>query len=378
MPRILILTASMGEGHNTAARNIRDALLSEGKGKVEVLVADPYTRTNPLINRLVQQGYTMAINKYPRAWKVVFNLLSRRGVVEGMGPLLSELTAEVRAMIHEFKPDLIVSTYPIFSFIVAKIRKRDPSMVAPLYTVVTDSTMINSAWYRCHCAGFLVADEATANVLRSDHVPEELIHTLGFPVSMAFENLTPAPHPGSGPWKIIFFPGGRASRAISTLQRLATIPNLFVTTVTGRRQGSVDALQSAQLPTRGELVGWTDRMPEMMASHHLFIGKAGGATVQEAIAAKLPFLVSHVVPGQEEGNIALIERSGIGTLATGTPARIGDIIEGVIAVDGALWKTWRSNIESLSIPSASRSMARFLMERSPDTSEPTAIGRTPV
>ncbi len=365
MPRILILTASMGEGHNTAARNIRDALLSEGGGQVEVLVADPYTRTNPVVNRIVQKGYTVAINKYPRTWRVVFNLLSRRGVVEGMGPLLSELTAGVRDMIDEFQPDLIASTYPIFSFIVAKLRKRDPSLVAPLYTIITDSTMINSAWYRCHCHGFLVADEATARVLRNDSVPAHLIHTLGFPVSVAFESLTAAPHPGNGPWKVIFFPGGRTNRAIATLQRLAQIPNLSVTAVTGRRQAIFDALQSANLPTNGELVGWTDRMPELMASHHLFIGKAGGATVQEAIAAKLPFLVSHVVPGQEEGNIALIERSGIGTLATGNPARIGDIIEGVIAVHGALWKTWRSNIESLSIPSASRSIAHFLMEHCP-------------
>ena len=81
MPRILILTASMGEGHNTAARNIRDALLEESGGSAEVLVADPYTRTNPVINKLMQRGYTTAINRYPRAWKVVFELLSRRGVV---------------------------------------------------------------------------------------------------------------------------------------------------------------------------------------------------------------------------------------------------------------------------------------------------------
>ena len=85
MPRILILTASMGEGHNTAARNIRDALLAESGGNAEVLVADPYTRTNPVINKLMQKGYETAINRYPRAWKVVFELLSKRGVVEGDG-----------------------------------------------------------------------------------------------------------------------------------------------------------------------------------------------------------------------------------------------------------------------------------------------------
>jgi len=142
--RVLILTASMGEGHNTAARNIRNAILAERPGQAEVLIADPYTRTNPIVNRLMQSGYTMAINCYPRAWKVVFGLLSRKGVVEGMGPMLAALTAAVRGLIHEFHPDVIVSTYPVFSFLNAKIRKSDPAMKVPFFTVITDSTQINS------------------------------------------------------------------------------------------------------------------------------------------------------------------------------------------------------------------------------------------
>jgi hypothetical protein len=48
MPRVLILTASMGEGHNTAARNIGEAIRAETNGAAEVLVADPYTRSNPI------------------------------------------------------------------------------------------------------------------------------------------------------------------------------------------------------------------------------------------------------------------------------------------------------------------------------------------
>ena len=359
MPRYLILTASMGEGHNTAARNIRDALIDSGTPPGDVLVADPYTRTNPIVNSLMRSGYTMAINRYPRAWKVLFELLSKPGVVEGMGPMLAELTAGVRSLIAEFRPDMLVSTYPIFSFLVAKIRKKAPR-TPPLYTVITDSTMVNSAWYRCHCHGFIVADAATENVLLEGRVPPHLIHVLGFPVGLSFDKLSPAAHPGKGAWKAIFFPGGSSSRASETLKRLDRIPWLEVTAVTGQRKNVADVLRAEGLPRRGELLGWTDRMPELMAAHHFFIGKAGGATVQEAIAAKIPFLVSHIVPGQEEGNIALIERAGIGTLATGQPDRIGDVIEGATANGGLLWEAWRANLQKLSRPSAARAIAAFI------------------
>lgn len=365
MPRVLILTASMGEGHNTAARNIGDAIRAETNNSAEILVADPYTRTNPVVNKLMQKGYATAINRYPRAWKVVFELLSKKGVVEGMGPLLAELTTAVKELVEEFKPDIVASTYPVFSFLITKIRKRDPAITVPFYTIITDSTMINAAWYRYPCDGSLVADELTAEVLRRDGVSPGNIHVLGFPVTMAFELLAPATPPEDGKWKILFFPSGTIQYAIEVLSQLAAIPNIDVTVVTGRRFKVQSALQEAKLPRNGTLLGWTSEMPKLMTSHHIFIGKAGGATVQEAISAQIPFLVCHVVPGQEEGNIALIEQTGIGTLATGAPRRVGDLITGALANDAALWKTWRANLACLQKPSASRAIARFLLERCP-------------
>lgn len=363
MPKILILTASMGEGHNTAARNIRDALLAEHGSQVEVLVADPYTRTNPVINKLIQRGYATAINRYPHAWKVVFELLSRPGLVEGMGPMFAELTSAVKGLIDEFEPDLIASTYPVFSFLMAKIRKRDTSITTPFYTVITDSTMINSAWYRCPSDGAIVADGPSAEALLSDGVRADKVHILGFPVGMAFENLATMCPPKNNHWKILFFPGGRVGHSIKLLELLAEQKNIEVTVVTGRREGIFRQMEAAGLPRRGKLIGWTDDMPGLMTSHHVFIGKAGGATVQEAIAAQIPFLVSHVVPGQEEGNIALIEQTGIGALAVGAPRRIRDIILGLQANDAALWRAWRSNLAALKKPSAARAIARFLMEK---------------
>jgi len=352
----------MGEGHNTAARNIRDAICAELGEACEVLVADPYTRTNPFINRLMQSGYTMAINKYPRAWKVVFELLSRRGVVEGMGPMLAELTAAVRGLIAEFQPHVIASTYPVFSFLMAKIRKLDPAVTVPFYTVITDSTQINSAWYRCPCDGSIVPDEQTALVLAGDGVPRERIHVLGFPVGLAFEKLSPVEPPADGQWKVLFFPGGPSARILETLEGLADLENVTVDVVTGRRKRILKTLQQAGLPRRGTLTGWTDQIPELMASHHVFIGKAGGATVQEAIAAQIPFLVSHVVPGQEEGNIVLIQQSGIGALASGHPLQVCHLLLGAFANNGSLWQAWRNNLASLKKPSASRAIGRFLVD----------------
>ena len=55
-------------------------------------------------------------------------------------------------------------------------------------------------------------------------------------------------------------------------------------------------------------------------THHVVVSKAGGATTQEAVAARCPMIVNQVVPGQEEGNCELLLRHGAGALAT-TPGR---------------------------------------------------------
>jgi processive 1,2-diacylglycerol beta-glucosyltransferase len=361
--RILILTASMGEGHNTAARNIKNALALESPHGIETLVVDPYTRTNPVVNRLIQRGYAAAINNYPRLWKSVFALLSSPKVIEGMSPLLKQLIDAVHGLLHEFKPDLVASTYPVFGYVMEKIQTAEPAMRKPFYTVITDSTMINQTWYRYPCDGAIVADDPTAQVLRRDGVDHSRIHTLGFPVGMEFDEFLPAPPPGDGQWRVIFFPGGPHERAIQTLQMLAEIDNLHTTVVTGRREDARSAIARAGLPRRGELLGWTDQMPSLMGSHHIFIGKAGGATVQEAIAAQIPFVVNHIVPGQEEGNIALIQQTAIGALAAGRADHVVDIVKGAIANDGALWRAWRRNLLQLQKPSASRAIARFLIEK---------------
>lgn len=370
--RVLILTASMGEGHNTAARNIRSAMLREAGNSVDVRVEDPYTRTNPVVNRLMQRGYAAAINNYPRLWKSVFDLLNKPGMLESMAPLLGQLVGAVHSMVREFQPHLVASTYPVFGYVMARVKSADSSVSAPFYTVITDSTMINQAWYRYPSDGSIVADEPTASVLLADGVDRQKIHTLGFPVGPEFEEFIPSPAPNDNRWKLLFFPGGTHDRAIRTLELLAELENATVSVVTGRREDTRAALERAGLPRKGHLIGWTDNMPHLMGSHHIFIGKAGGATVQEAIAAQIPFLVSHIVPGQEEGNIALIQQTGIGALASQDPAHILHIVKGAMANEAALWRTWRRNLMQMQKPPASRAIAEFLLERAESASRRAA------
>ncbi len=363
MPRILLLTAGFGEGHNTAARCIAEAL-REREG-AEVRVADVYQETVPRFTKVLQAGYSLAINKLPFIWSAIFNLLDKPGNLEKTLPLAGNLRNALLRVLEEFRPDVIVSTYPLYAFLIRELRWRGCTAAgAPLLTMITDSTAINTSWYRGGGEYFLLADEETAGVLRRGGADPSTLRVLGFPVAPRLASLEPMDPGCVEPRKLLYLPSSRSGHAMAVIRELQKIPGTEITVVTGRLRGLHSALDASGLfdGVRTKLVGWTDRIPEMLCSHHLYIGKAGGAIVHEAMAARCPILVSHVVPGQEEGNIELIERHDIGRLPAHYPAALAASVAEVFADDGATWKRWKRNLDGIAKPGASRDIAGFVLE----------------
>ena len=66
--RILILTASFGEGHNSAARGVRDGLARVAPNQTDVELRDLFVEAYGPINEFVRRSYLTLVNSAPRAW----------------------------------------------------------------------------------------------------------------------------------------------------------------------------------------------------------------------------------------------------------------------------------------------------------------------
>ncbi len=179
-----------------------------------------------------------------------------------------------------------------------------------LVTIVTDSLTINSVWHRAHSDFFLVTNDLTAEVLARAGVPVQKIRIFGFPVPRifaSFDGIRSVPPPG-GRWRLLYVINSGRHFAPEITRRLLALEEVSLTVTVGRdhdlaRQLTILATQDRK---KLDIRGWTPEMPQLMAESHLLISKAGGATVQEALAAKTPMIITQVVPGQEEGNARLI------------------------------------------------------------------------
>ena len=166
------------------------------------------------------------------------------------------------------------------------------------------------------------------------------------------------------PFRILFFPTARSPHVTNIIKAALSHEN-HITVVLGRNvrrlYRKVQSLKES-FPGRIYIKGWTRKVPELLSSHHLVIGKAGGATVHEAIAAQCPMLVHHIVPGQEEGNIELLDRFQTGSLATSAKT-IRESISNLLADDAALWREQKKRLSQHARPSAARDAANFILSK---------------
>ncbi len=357
-PRILILTASFGDGHNSAARNLAEALAPGA----EVRVADPCHLGNPRINAFLCRAYREITTYTPLIWAWMYRSTDQQDFNKPL-PFIAKTEDAVCDLLDDFQPDLVVNTYPLYPYMVDRqfaTRRR-----VPIITVITDSIEVNAAWSRSPSDHFLITDEHTRESLLTQKIEAERSHITGFPVTPRFEKLTPIQADALiHPFKVLFFPTARTPH-LKKIMRAILAHDTKLTIVMGRNVRrlfrKVNQVKK-EFPGRVRLIGWTKRVPELLSSHHLVIGKAGGATVHEAIAAQCPMLVHHIVPGQEEGNIELLERYEIGSLATDAPKiqqAIGELLEG----DAALWREQKKRLTIHSKPTASGKAARFILSK---------------
>ena len=364
MKKILILTAGFGEGHNSAARGIREGLFRVAGREVQVELHDIFSETYGLANDCAREAYLALINNAPRAWSRIYKWLDRQEKFAGNFSVFFTAKSRFRQLLGRFEPDVIVSVYPAYSHLLDEMLGPAAHSPGKRVVVITDSLSVNAIWYRCTADYFLVPNEKSAGVLHHAGISPQRTKTFGFPVSPEFSDngvLRPPPSDDFGR-RVLYLVNARKPAAPELVLRLAALPEIRLTVAVGRDRRLRQSIHNIRplARQRFEIVGWSEELPRLLRASHLLISKAGGATVQEAIAAGCPMIVNHVIPGQEEGNARFLVETNSGAIATTQDAVIA-AVRRVFAEDAACWREWSGNVAQLSRPAAALDIGRFLM-----------------
>lgn len=322
MPRILILHASVGSGHRSAALALKGAFLR--RPSTEVRVEDALDHATPLFREAYRRSYLDLTKRAPMLWQLFYqntdvsdpeliDLSNRlRSLVEGLGTLF------LHRLVRSYKPAAIVCTHFLPVELLLR-RKEEGRLPPPVYCVVTDF-VAHSFWLTSGLDGYFVASDLTRRLMIERGVNESLIHVSGIPINLAIAEpksteavRTACKLPLDQP-VITLFGGGvqtqRLRHIVAGLLKSALHGTLIV--IAGRNEELVGALSrlrsSAQLQL--QVLGHIAYVDDLIAASDLVITKAGGLIVSEVLARGTPMLIIDPIPGQEEWNADYVSMIG--------------------------------------------------------------------
>ena len=344
--KILILTADAGFGHRSVAKAVASALGLEYGSDVEVSIVNPLDDEKaPFVLRDSQADYDKWVKDVPELYQLGYNASDAFVPTRILQSYLSVALLEVmRGILSQYKPDAILSTYPMYqSALITLFHSRKYRV--PFYTVVTDLATVHRLWFHPGVDGLLVPNQIVADLALSNQVKGEKIRITGIPVSPAIANekRSKTDIRKELGWQtdlttVLAVGSKRVERLVDALNVINHYgAPLQVAAVTGNDQSLFDELNRIEWHVPAHIYAFVENMAPLLRASDLMICKAGGLIVTESLASGLPLLLIEAIPGQETGNAEYVTSRGAGDMAE-SPVAILETVHHLLKEDAALLK----------------------------------------
>ncbi|MEA3189415.1 MAG: processive 1,2-diacylglycerol beta-glucosyltransferase [Chthoniobacter sp.] len=364
--RVLIISTSAGTGHVKAAEALAKTFAQDPR--VEAVVhRDALEFTNKLFRDFYSKLYVQLIRSAPSLLGWVYKTSDepwKNDLVQRMDRLN---TRPLVKFIRDFRPDITVCTHFMPAGIIAHLISKG-LLDAHLSIVVTDLDM-HAMWLSRIFHRYFVAIDETRAHLEALGLPPERITVSGIPVDPIFaepiDRAATRIRYGLDPAKTTLLLSAGALGVSPTEFVVGRLMQLKHDTQTVVVCGKNEELQTRMQTLVGrenprlKILGYSDRMHELMKMSDLFIGKPGGLTTSEALASALPMIIISPIPGQEERNSDHLLEDGIALRCnelTTIPFKIDRLLSEPLRLD-----QMRRNAERVGRPNAARTIVETLL-----------------
>ncbi|MET7859856.1 galactosyldiacylglycerol synthase [Streptomyces sp. NPDC005318] len=321
--RILIVSASMGAGHDAVATELARRLRSGGHLTARVDLLDMLP---PGVGRGLRAAYRTALHRCPWVYGAVYAAFFRDGAEPGerngwapdTGPLAAALQPRLRRVVERRRPDALVSTFHQAAQVTGRLRARYGD--CPPSTVVVTDFAVHRQWLHPGNDQYLCLTEAAAARVRAATgrpaqvcgpvVPPAFAavgrqDTVGKPSRWAREF---ARHGRGRPAVLISAGAWGVGHGLITTARLLTATGHLPVLLCGRDERLRD--RAATLP--GVLaLGWVEDLPDLMAASSALVDNAAGQTAVQALAAGVPVIGYRPIAGHGAEGVHEMAAAGL-------------------------------------------------------------------
>jgi processive 1,2-diacylglycerol beta-glucosyltransferase len=330
---VLIISASMGAGHDGAAREMQSRLRRAGH---DAEVHDFLDAAPLRIGGVVRRSYEIELRHAPGAYDRTYQLWYR---APWLCPIVSWFVClltrrRVLRWVRRQDADVVVSTYPLATLCLGRLRAIGRLRI-PTVNFITDFGVhplwvhrgidLNLAVHR------VPAEEASRRTGRPAVACGPLVADSFGPsgaTARTRERMRADLGLAAGDKAVLIVAGSWGIGDVEeTFDSVLAMDGYVPVVVCGRDETTRAGLERlAAGGGRAVILGWTDRMPELMVACDALIENAGGLTSLEALKAGLPVISYQPIAGHGRENTSAMAAAGVSRLA-------GDRNELVVALD---------------------------------------------
>jgi UDP-N-acetylglucosamine:LPS N-acetylglucosamine transferase len=313
-PRVLILSAGMGAGHDQVSAELARRLRHRG---MVVEAVNVWSLLPPGLGWTITAFYKLAILRAPWLYSLIYRVwFSPRGSGASVSPVVTLAGRRLSRQLEAFPPQLVVSTFHLCSQIAGWMR-RTGRLEAPVASVVVD-----------FAAHRLWVDSGVDAHLCLHQVQAERVATRG---GRGVITSGPIVRPGFATDPEVREPARRAlglsesdrmilvvagswgaGDVVRTVQVIAADGRFRPVVVAGRNRGLERRLRAVP---GARVFGWVPDMDRLVAAADVMVENAGGLSAMEAIAAGVPVVSFGPIPGHGRENVEVMAEAGISALA---------------------------------------------------------------
>ena len=328
---VVIVTATVGSGHNQVAKAIANGLASASPS-TRVTILDSIAFAPRWFRACYAGGFSMVMTRFPKLFGLGFVMSDRSQSPRRSLSERSRLKIEQRAtqeLMNELRvaqPDLIINTHFLAPPQIARLIDKG-ELGSKQWVIVTDY-QIHRFWHSEGVAKWFIPTAQSSDSFSRWGIDPDRVTVSGLPIDAKWTQpvdrdavLDSWSIPADK--KIVLLSGGTEFTCGPVVKIARKIcqdcRDVAVVVLAGRNKNLLAQLAVTPEAGNGQIfpVSFTDRVNELVSVSSLMVTKPGGVTVTECLARSVPMVLTNPVPGHERGNAEFLSTQGAAVIARG-------------------------------------------------------------
>lgn len=324
MKKYLILTVTAGNGHNSAAKAVKEGLEKRGAEVKIVDLLHEYCDDKMFI-WIQETGYGIACQHFPHLYNAFFRHYQKadpkKYYKSPVQPGVFKLYDKLLKLINEYQPDAIYASHFLPCVMITNLRKLYP-IPAKVYSFVFDYAVCPFWEAATGIDYLLVPNESYVPTMVSKGFKREQIMPYGLTVNEKFskkidkEDARAKLGLKDGIFTVlVMFGGGFWSgnyKIVKNLVKHIKGRSLQIIVANGKDEKSKKRIDKLKPSDSIKIInyGFANNVDILMSAADAIIGKAGGVSVTESLNKYLPMICCKKLPEQEAVNVKMLVREG--------------------------------------------------------------------